>query len=316
MVAEGPAKGTANSATATSVRVHLEVPDAGRAGDDDLAHAHDEGVDPEEHEELVDDDVARVVLPLDLSQELVGCFTIARLAHGEDEDERDEPDAEPDEGEDVGEEWKQEDAEVLAHILSSGLVHSDTDANGIPAAADAAEEETTDAENYIRGVLDPVAIVITLLVVLMLHVGVNTGCDDGNLEQDDGEPDDDCTAAPDDQQVKITEDNSSDCRDGDELPCVRNICDVGSHFIVHDDLTEHINEEIDCFLAKGTDCLTVEAGQAEAVHLVRVVPEGDSQTVWTVAICLHIGLVCRPPLIIGGALGVEHLYILLKSVLR
>lgn len=50
MVAEGPVDATTDRAFASSVAGDLEVPDAGRGRDDKLAAAHDERIDPEEHE--------------------------------------------------------------------------------------------------------------------------------------------------------------------------------------------------------------------------------------------------------------------------
>jgi len=70
VVAEAPPQAAADRALTSRVGVNLEVPDAGRGCNDELAHTHDESIEPEEHEKLVQHNVASVVAPFDLSEEL------------------------------------------------------------------------------------------------------------------------------------------------------------------------------------------------------------------------------------------------------
>ena len=71
MVTERPFHAAADRAGTACITCNLEVPDARRCCDDELAGAHNERIDPEEHEELVDDYVARVLIPLHLGDEWV-----------------------------------------------------------------------------------------------------------------------------------------------------------------------------------------------------------------------------------------------------
>ena len=101
MEAESPVNTTADRATASSVTSDLEVPDARRCCDDELAHAHDERIDPEKHKELVDNYVARVLIPFHLCNELVA-FARCWLTDRENENGADQPACEPDGTDEVG----------------------------------------------------------------------------------------------------------------------------------------------------------------------------------------------------------------------
>ena len=125
MVAEGPVDATADRAFASCVAADLEVPDAGGCCDDELADAHDERIYPEEHEELVDDNVARVLVPLHLRDEWVA-FTRFRLTDGENENGANEPGSEPNDADEVGAQWQQEDPEIRGHVLGCRLVDGDS----------------------------------------------------------------------------------------------------------------------------------------------------------------------------------------------
>ena len=140
-----------------------------------MAHAHDECVEPEEHEELIHHYVAGVVVPLNLREELIGFLASNRLTDRKNEDKGHEPDGEPEEGKDVSDEGKQEDTQVTANVLSSRLVDSDTNANSIPAAANTAHVEASDAPERVRSVLNVVMVFIVGLVSICLHIDVGTG---------------------------------------------------------------------------------------------------------------------------------------------
>ena len=184
MVPEAPPYASADGSLATSVTVHFEVPNASRCSNDELAAAHDEGVDPEEHKELVDDDVPSVFVPLHLSDEFVSGARHG-LTNGENEDGADEPAAQPNSSEEICNDGQDIDPQVAHHVLSCRLVDCDADPDSIPAAAHAAEVECGNAPNTVRGVLDPVTIVATLRVLLVLHVSISTAAYQSNLKQND-----------------------------------------------------------------------------------------------------------------------------------
>ena len=98
MVSEGPPHAAADAALSTRVTVDLEVPDAGRSANCELADTHDERIDPEEHENLVEDNVTCLVTPLHLCDELVARSRF-RLANRGYKDRADSPAGKPYESE-------------------------------------------------------------------------------------------------------------------------------------------------------------------------------------------------------------------------
>ena len=91
MVSEGPPHAAANATLTTRIAVYLEVPDAGRGANCKLADAHDESIDPEEHENLVEGNITSLVTPLHLCNELVA-RTRLWLTNREYENRTDAPD--------------------------------------------------------------------------------------------------------------------------------------------------------------------------------------------------------------------------------
>ena len=111
MITESPPHGTANCSAATRITVDFEVPDAGRGADDKLGKPHDEGIDPEEHENLVEGNIASIFIPLHLRDEFIARAR-CRCSDREDKDGADNPNTEPDHAEDVGQEGQDEDPQV------------------------------------------------------------------------------------------------------------------------------------------------------------------------------------------------------------
>lgn len=111
MVAEGPVDTTTDRAFASCVAVDLEVPDACRCCDDKLAAAHDERIDPEEHEDLIEGDVASLLIPLHLGEELV-IGSRRRRSNRKNENCAHEPYTEPNHGDEVGKHGQEEDPQV------------------------------------------------------------------------------------------------------------------------------------------------------------------------------------------------------------
>lgn len=95
MISDGPPHTSANRAFTSGVTVDLEVPDAGWGSDNELASTHDKGINPEEHEDLVEHDVTGVVFPFDVSEELV-IRSRVRFSYRVDVEGTDDPAEKPD----------------------------------------------------------------------------------------------------------------------------------------------------------------------------------------------------------------------------
>lgn len=100
MVSNTPPHGAADTALSPSITIDFKVPDAGCSANDELAHTHDECIDPEEQENLVEDDVACILIPLHFCDKFVAGARLG-ITNRHDIDCTDKPDAEPDEGKDV-----------------------------------------------------------------------------------------------------------------------------------------------------------------------------------------------------------------------
>ena len=98
MISEGPPHAAADASLSTRVTVYLEVPDAGRSANCELTDTHDERIDPEEHENLVEGNVTCLVTPLHLCDELVA-RSRSWLADREYKDRTDSPAGKPYESE-------------------------------------------------------------------------------------------------------------------------------------------------------------------------------------------------------------------------
>lgn len=133
-----------------------------------MAHSHDEGIDPEEHEKLVEDNIAGILVPLHLCDKLVGWVACLWLTNRENEDRRHNPNSQPEEGEYVTEERQNENAQVTANVLCSCLVDSDTDSDRVPAAANAAEVKSGQSPDHVSRVFHPFVVVMVLFVLVRL----------------------------------------------------------------------------------------------------------------------------------------------------
>jgi len=111
VISPGPTNGTANAAFALSVRLNLEVPNASSGSNDELADAHNECIHPEQHEDLVEDNIAGVVFPLDVGNEGV-VFTRHGLSNREYVNETHEPDGHPGANHEVGSKGKEVNMQV------------------------------------------------------------------------------------------------------------------------------------------------------------------------------------------------------------
>ena len=165
MISESPPQAAADASLSTSITVNLEVPDASRSSNCELAYAHDESIDPEEHENLVEGNVTSLVTPLHLCDELVARARLW-LTNREYENRTDAPNAEPYECKEVGENGQKEDPGILGDILGSGLVDGDADSDGFPTAADTDTVETSDSKYSISRILQPLLVVATRQVLL------------------------------------------------------------------------------------------------------------------------------------------------------
>jgi hypothetical protein len=67
MFGQYPLDGGEDGGLNDSVRLNLEEPDAGGAGNHELAAANNEGVHPEESENLIEEDISGLVVPLNFS---------------------------------------------------------------------------------------------------------------------------------------------------------------------------------------------------------------------------------------------------------
>lgn len=152
MIAESPPHCAADDTLSARVTVDLEVPDARGGSNNELRHAHDERIDPEEHEDLVEGDVASIFVPLHLREEFV-VLSGLRCSDRKNENCAHEPHAEPDHGEDVGKNGQEEDPQVRCDELGRRLVDSDSQSDRLPAAADAEEVKACDSPNAVGCIL-------------------------------------------------------------------------------------------------------------------------------------------------------------------
>ena len=173
MISESPPQAAADASLSTSITVYFEVPDTSRSSNCELADAHDESIDPEEHENLVEGNVTSLVTPLHLRDELVSRARLW-LTNREYENRTDAPDAEPYESNEIGKNGQKEDPDILRNILSCCLVDGDANSDGFPAAADTDTVEDSDTENSISRILQPLFVVTTWQVLLRLEVSVGT----------------------------------------------------------------------------------------------------------------------------------------------
>lgn len=67
MFGQYPLDGGEDGGLNDSVRLNLEEPDAGGAGNHELAAANNEGVHPEESENLIEEDISGLVVPPNFS---------------------------------------------------------------------------------------------------------------------------------------------------------------------------------------------------------------------------------------------------------
>ena len=214
---ESPVHATSNGTFTTGVGFTLEVPDACGGRNDELAHAHDECVDPEEHEDLVEGNVASLFIPLHLGKEFFA-GSGRWLSDREDENGADKPDGKPNHADEVSAQRQEEDPEIVSDILSSGRVDSNTNLDGSPAAAYAAEEKTCDAPDADGSVLEPESIVTLFIVSVRFEVHVDTSTDQSKLQKDDGEVDDKGAQISDQKKVDVAEKDRSHGGDYDDLP--------------------------------------------------------------------------------------------------
>jgi hypothetical protein len=67
MFSYNPFDGGEDGGLNDSVRLNLEEPDAGSAGNHELAAANNEGIHPEESENLIEEDISSLVVPFNFS---------------------------------------------------------------------------------------------------------------------------------------------------------------------------------------------------------------------------------------------------------
>ena len=206
MITESPPHGAANDSLSARVTVHLEVPDASGRSNDELRHAHDECIDPEEHEDLVEGNVASIFIPLHLGEELV-FGSGRRISNRKHEDCAHEPYTEPDHADEVSKQGQEEDPQVRGNELGCRLVDRDSQSDCAIAAADAAEEKACDSPNTIGCILQPVFVVAVLVLWrLRLIPNIVTAGEEGRLQQNDCTPDQDGTDQINQEQVQVGQD--------------------------------------------------------------------------------------------------------------
>lgn len=162
MVSESPIEGGSNSSTSLGISVHGEVPDARGSSNNKLTHSVDESSNPEKAEDLVPENVSGSVAPFNMGKETPWVFTSFWLSDRENVNSAENPYESPNDLEDPSEEWKKEDSQVSAHILSSSFVNSHCNLDSSPAAADAAEENSTKSPKSISTILNPSVVGVLL----------------------------------------------------------------------------------------------------------------------------------------------------------
>lgn len=134
VILEEPLHACPCCATAFRVEFALEIPEHGRAANDELRAADNEGIDPEEHENLEEENVSGHFAPLDFSCESVREIARCRGTSGEREDRATEPDNGPDTSQKEANEWQNEYLGITLNKLRSSLEDGNTNLDCIAAA--------------------------------------------------------------------------------------------------------------------------------------------------------------------------------------
>jgi len=199
MVAEEPLE-AGHHAVLLLISTLIEVPDAGSTTDDELSASNQEGVDPEESEDVVDEHVAGLVKPHDLSHKFVA-DSWSGVTNSPHEESADEPDESPDGHDQVGKTWKNKDAHVVLHKLGGSLEHGDTELDGTVAAAHSDKDDERDGPENVGSPCEVLVLWLFGKVSLLGSVveGIKTSKDQGQLSNDESDPDDRSTNNSDDK---------------------------------------------------------------------------------------------------------------------
>jgi hypothetical protein len=221
VVAHEPAETGHDGALALSVSGAGEVPDDGRAANDEFSAANKESIDPEEHENLEEENVLGQVNPLDLGHESVGSFARCGGTSGENHDGTSEPKEQPEGANDGGPERKQEDVHVGLDVLGSGLEDSDTQLDGTVAAEHEESHETGKTPQNV-GTIGQVLVSLVSFSGLVLfsldEVSPEATSDESSDNDDEGDPDDSTTDQTDNEKVKVAKDNTNNGTNCKNLP--------------------------------------------------------------------------------------------------
>lgn len=224
MVSETPVEGGTDSSTSLGVRVHSEVPDAGGSGNDELAKSINEGSNPEKSEKLVPHNISSGVTPFDGSHEVKWSITLGNVSDRVNMNGAEKPSESPECENNPGEEWENKNSEVGGNILSSSLVDGDCNSDGLPAAADTDNLETSEAKEDV-GRVGGILLVWVILREVHLSVlhDVETSSDKAAQDEKQAKIDDGTSDASNDEEEEVSKDKSSDSTDGKNLPGCSNI---------------------------------------------------------------------------------------------
>jgi hypothetical protein len=193
MVPQEPVVAAHDGAFALGVGVALEVPDAGGRANDELSAADDEGVNPEEAENVVEENVASLIGPLHLRHELVS-GTGNGIADGEDEHSGAHPDAEPQGSDNSGPGGECENLHVSLNVMGSGLENSDSEFHSVVAAGEKDEGQCGKTPESVRCVFEVlVSRVGDLIGMAQVKVGVESATSETEDKQEKGDPDNGAT---------------------------------------------------------------------------------------------------------------------------
>jgi len=173
MVAESPVEGTAEGVGSLGVGADFEVPEAGGASNNELSHSHDESVEPEEAEDVVQESVPGLGGPLDVCHELVVGVRLGG-SNREDVDSAEDPEGGPHEFQDEHDEGQSEDLHVVLHIHGGGLEDSDTKLDGLVAAAQREQNDHVEHPQDVGSVLQILVVRVLNFVLSSLEVRVKS----------------------------------------------------------------------------------------------------------------------------------------------
>lgn len=148
MLGEEPFDRGQNGGLDQGVTLGLEEPDAGGACNNELATSNDKGVHPEESEDLVEENVSGLAVPLNFSYEWES-FTGLRLSNRENPQHGNEPGNNPHDEDNHGHKRLKEDSKVRLCEVNCSFENGNTKSEGLETAAEDAKDNSAESPSGI-----------------------------------------------------------------------------------------------------------------------------------------------------------------------